>query len=83
VTPNRCNRRRIGGPAELVSAARVTDCKSEGDAMRKLSRGIWTCATLYVAIGLIGVFFLATRPSIATSTDGYGVAAIMAQPAFR
>jgi len=26
--------------------------------MRYFSRGIWTCAALYVALGLIGIFFL-------------------------
>ena len=51
--------------------------------MRNFSRGIWTCATLYVAIGLIGIFLLVTQPSIATSSDGYGIAAIVAQPTLR
>jgi hypothetical protein len=70
--------------AELVSAfPRWADCKSEDKAMHNFSRGIWTCATLYVAIGLIGIFFLATQPSIATSSDGYGIAAIAAQPTLR
>lgn len=43
--------------------------------MRNLSRGIWTCAALYVAIGLIGIFFLTSDPGIATSSEGYGIAA--------
>jgi hypothetical protein len=42
--------------------------------------GMWTCAALYVAIGLIGIFFLTGEPSIATSSEGYGIAAI-ASPA--
>jgi hypothetical protein len=51
------------------------NCKSEGGAMRKFSRGIWTCAALYVALGLIGIFFLTSEPSVATSSEGYGIAA--------
>jgi hypothetical protein len=46
--------------------------------MRNFSRGIWTCAALYVAVGLIGIFFLASEPSVATSSEGYGIAAIAA-----
>ena len=46
--------------------------------MHNLSRGIWTCAALYVAIGLIGLLFLTSEPSVATSSEGYGVAAIAA-----
>ena len=48
--------------------------------MHHLSRGIWTCAALYVAIGLLGLLFLTSEPSVATSTEGYGVA-IIAAPA--
>ncbi len=33
--------------------------------------GFWTFATVYVAIGVIGVFFLATQPNIARSAGGY------------
>jgi hypothetical protein len=54
------------------------DCKLEGGAMRKFSRGIWTCVAFYVAIGLIGIFFLAGDTGIVTSSDGYGIAAIAA-----
>ena len=43
--------------------------------MRKFSRGIWTCAALYVALGLIGIFFLTSEPGIATSSEGYGIPA--------
>jgi hypothetical protein len=60
-----------------------SDCKSEGGAMRKFSRGIWTCAALYVAIGLIGIFFLTGGPSIATSSEGYGIAATASPPPLR
>jgi hypothetical protein len=51
--------------------------------MHDLSRGIWTCAALYVAIGLVGIFLLAGQPGIATSSDGYGIAAIAAPAALR
>jgi hypothetical protein len=62
-----------------------SDWELEGGAMRNFSRGMWTCgmwtcAALYVAIGLIGIFFLTGEPSIATSSEGYGIAAI-ASPA--
>jgi hypothetical protein len=60
-----------------------SDCKSEGGAMRNFSRGIWTCAALYVAIGLIGIFFLAVQPGVTTSSEGYGIAAIAAPAALR
>ncbi len=48
--------------------------------MRNFSRGVWTCAALYVAIGLIGIFFLAGEASVATSSEGYGIGAV-ASPA--
>jgi hypothetical protein len=32
------------------------------------------CVALYGAIGLAGVFFLASAPGMALSTDGYGIA---------
>jgi hypothetical protein len=51
-----------------------SNCKSKGGAMRDFSRGIWTCAALYVALGLIGIFFLTGEPGIATSSEGYGIA---------
>lgn len=51
-----------------------SDCKLKGDAMRNFSRGIWTCAALYVALGLIGILLLAGEPGIATSSEGYGIA---------
>jgi hypothetical protein len=46
--------------------------------MRNFSRGIWTCAAFYVAIGLIGIFFLTSQPRVATSSDGYGISAVAA-----
>ena len=49
--------------------------------MRNFSRGIWTCAALYIAIGLIGIFLLAGEPGI--PSDGYGIAAIAAPAALR
>jgi len=51
--------------------------------MRNFLRGIWTCAALYVAIGLIGIFLLTGQGGIATSSDGYGVAAIAAPASLR
>ena len=36
--------------------------------------GILACVALYGAIGLAGVFFLASQPGMALSTDGYGIA---------
>jgi hypothetical protein len=47
-------------------------------SMRNFSPGIWTCAALYAAIGLIGIFFLASGPGVTTSSEGYGTAAIAA-----
>jgi hypothetical protein len=44
--------------------------------MRNFSRGIWTCAALYVAIGLIGIFLLSGQSGLTTSSDGYGIVAI-------
>jgi len=52
-------------------------------AMRNFSPGIWTCAALYAAIGLVGVFFLMSEPGIATSSEGYGIAAIAAPASLR
>jgi hypothetical protein len=54
--------------------------KLENGAMRNFSRGIWTCVALYVAIGLIGIFFLTSDPGIATSSEGYGTAAASPPP---
>jgi hypothetical protein len=59
------------------------DCKLEDGAMHNFSRGIWTCAAFYVAIGLIGIFFLASQPGITTSSEGYGIAAIAAPAPLR
>jgi hypothetical protein len=35
--------------------------------------GLWTSAGLYIAIGVIGIVFLA-QPHDVTTTDGYGIA---------
>jgi hypothetical protein len=51
--------------------------------MRNYTRSIWTCAALYAAIGLIGIVFLTTRPGVATSNDGYGIANIAPPAALR
>jgi hypothetical protein len=71
--------RNLKRPTGVLSS----DCKLEGGSMRNFSRGIWTCAALYVAIGLIGIFLLAGQPGVATSNDGYGIAAIAAPAALR
>jgi hypothetical protein len=51
--------------------------------MRDLSPGMWTCAALYIVIGLIGIFVLSAKPVVATSPDGYGVSAIDSPPVLR
>jgi hypothetical protein len=43
--------------------------------------GIWTCAGLYMAIGVIGVFLLGAQPNTVSSTDGYGVIRVTAEAA--
>jgi hypothetical protein len=55
-----------------------SDCRSEDGEMRNFSRGIWTCAAVYVAIGLAGIFFFMSERGVATSSEGYGIAAIAA-----
>jgi hypothetical protein len=43
------------------------------DAMNSLARlGFWTCAAIYTAIGVIGVFLLSAQPDVANSMEGYG-----------
>ena len=78
-----CLRRRVIFPApqnRLVEPKRPTGVVAERlqigrGAMREFSRGVWTCAALYVALGLIGIFFLTSEPGIATSSEGYGITA--------
>jgi hypothetical protein len=42
--------------------------------MSNLGRfGVFACVVLYGAIGLAGVFFLASQPGLALSSDGYGI----------
>jgi hypothetical protein len=49
--------------------------ESVGAMMSNLGRfGVLACVALYGAIGLAGVFFLASAPGTALSTDGYGIA---------
>jgi hypothetical protein len=43
------------------------------------SFGFWTCAAVYAAIGVIGVFFLSTQPNIANAMDGYGTIHLVAR----
>jgi hypothetical protein len=53
-----------------------------GAAMRSFPEfGIWTCAGLYIAIGVIGVFCLGAKPNTVSSTDGYGIVQVSAQAA--
>jgi len=55
-----------------------------GDAiMGNFSASLWTCATLYVAVGLIGIFLLARPPTAANSSDGYGIATVAPPPTLR
>jgi hypothetical protein len=73
-----------GGARRIVEPKRAIRrfCRAIADGktvtMRNFSRGIWTCAALYVAVGLIGIFFLTSEPSVATSSEGYGIAVIAA-----
>jgi len=57
----------------------------EDDMKSKVAFGFWTCAAIYAAIGIIGVFLIAAQPSIAYSSDGYGTVHAMAakQPIVR
>jgi hypothetical protein len=63
VEPKRASRRS----AERLQIGKRCDAQ--------FSPGIWTCAALYVALGLIGIPLLTGEPSIATSSEGYGIAA--------
>jgi len=49
-------------------------CDAESFSRRRVTE-LWNCAALYVALGLIGIFFLTSEPGIATSSEGYGIAA--------
>ena len=52
--------------------------------MSRFAFGFWTCAAIYAAVGVVGVFLIGTQPSIAYSSDGYGTMRITAQhPALR
>ena len=41
--------------------------------------GIWTCAALYAAVGVFGLFFLSSQPNTMPTTDGYGVIRVATQ----
>ena len=41
--------------------------------------GIWTCAALYAAAGVFGLFFLTSQPNAVPATDGYGVIRLAVQ----
>jgi hypothetical protein len=48
--------------------------------MSNLGRfGVFACVALYGAVGLVGVFLLASEPSMALSTDGYGIGRLAAR----
>ncbi len=48
--------------------------------MNSLARfGFWTCAAIYTAIGVIGVFLLSAQPNVANSMEGYGTIHPLAQ----
>ena len=85
LTLNRFHRRRIDDGLwnpNARSAFSLSGCNLKAmGAMRNFSPGIWTCAALYAAIGLIGIFFLASGPGATTSSEGYGIAAIAAPAA--
>jgi hypothetical protein len=72
--------------AEPTRQSNVTKIGAGNHAVRRddamngfASFGFWTCAAVYAAIGLVGVFFLSTQPNIANATDGYGTARLVAQ----
>lgn len=46
--------------------------------MSRFAFGFWTCAAVYAAAGIVGVFLIAAQPSIAFSSDGYGTLHAMA-----
>jgi hypothetical protein len=82
--PNYFHRRCLAkcGTRGLAPAFWPGELKILGRRDAAYSPGVWTCAALYVAIGLLGIFVL-SRPGIATSSDGYGVAAIAAPTQLR
>ena len=41
--------------------------------------GFWTCAVVYTAIGVVGIFLLSAQPNLASATDGYGLIRVHAQ----
>jgi len=84
-TLNRFHRRRMPDCGTQTLDRRSPErLQFEGDgAMRNFSPGIWTCAALYAAIGLIGIFLLASGPGVATSSEGYGIAAVAAPASLR
>jgi hypothetical protein len=69
--------RNTAGNRALGNAERL-----EGQAMRGVSPfGIWTCAALYAAVGVFGLFFLTSQPNTMPTTDGYGVIRVVTQNA--
>jgi hypothetical protein len=45
--------------------------------MRGVSQfGLWTCAGLYIAIGVIGVVLFSAQSPSADTTAGYGIAPV-------
>jgi hypothetical protein len=62
------------------TASRFVGRDAKDDAMSRLaSFGFWTCAAVYAAIGVIGVFLIGAQPNIAGATEGYGTIRLLAQ----
>jgi hypothetical protein len=70
----------VGTRAEIVRCETRNGWKDK--AMRGISPfGLWTCAALYAAAGVFGLFFLTSQPNAVPATDGYGVIRIAAHNA--
>jgi hypothetical protein len=68
-------KRPVGTPPEIARCETRNGWKDK--AMRGISPfGIWTCAALYAAAGVFGLFLLTSQPNTVPTTDGYGVVRI-------
>jgi hypothetical protein len=73
-------KRPVGTPPEIARCETRNGWKDK--AMRGISPfGIWTCAALYAAVGVFGLFFLTSQPNTMPTTDGYGVIRVATQNA--
>jgi len=85
--PRRRVRRVFSGTAVTIeryenrrpNSARGTGNNKDQAMSKVASFGFWTCATVYTAIGVIGILFLSTQPNVASPTDGYGTIRLVAQ----